>query len=81
MFIGSYKGCMESPKYNKCNNNKVVTYSNKVTTYSVYKMDMRTTKASPIGKKYTNWEDAMDVSTNIQRNNTDKNVYYFPDEN
>ena len=38
MFIGSYKGCMESPKYKKG--------GNKITTYSVYKMDVKTTKAS-----------------------------------
>lgn len=73
MFIGSYKGCMESPKYKKG--------GNKITTYSVYKMDMKTTKASPVGKKYNNWEDAMNESVNMNKSNTDKGVSYFPDEN
>lgn len=74
MFIGSYHGCLETPKYNKSKKSKVVTYS-------VYKMDRITTKASPIGKKYNNWDNAFDAAANLQKNNTDKDVYYFPDEN
>lgn len=73
MFIGSYRGCLETPKNNK--------RGNKITTYSVYKMDRITTKASPVGKKYNNWEDAMNESVNMNKSNTDKGVSYFPDEN
>lgn len=73
MFIGSYRGCLETPKNNK--------RGNKITTYSVYKMDRITTKASPVGKKYNNWTDAMNKSAEMNKSNTDKGVYYFPDEN